>query len=520
MSDDLQALGARAEARLAKGERDPHLYNLAAWASADSGDSDRAFGLLAQARQIAPDDPQTLTSLAALHRRAGRLRDAVLHCDAAIRLAPGYADAWLERGFVFASGGSMARARECYERAVELDPSAAAAHAGLAAIAARDGEDAAGRSHAHAALALDPGNAIAASALASLDLEAGEPARARDRLEPLVAALSAPDGDRSLALGLLGEAYGRLDQPERAYAAYARAKADFAVIHAAQFAGRPPHHGFIAAVGEAVARFDFTPPENAARPSKAAARHLFLLGYPRSGNTLVENVLASLPGVVALEERPTLRAADQDFLADPDGLGRFAALGEDALAPYRAAYWDSVAQAGIDAADRSFVDMDPLKGTRLPLIARLFPEARILIMRRDPRDVVWSCFRTQFALTNAAMDFTTLDRAARHYDAMMRLLETAQARLPLAFHVVHYENLVADFDAETRALCAFAGLPWDDAVRRFDRTAKARGVATASAGQVRKGLYDGRRQWQPFAQWLEPVMPILAPWIEKFGYAG
>ena len=100
----------------------------------------------------------------------------------------------------------------------------------------------------------------------------------------------------------------------------------------------------------------------------------------------------------------------------------------------------------------------------------------------------------------------------------MRLTEAATARLPLTVHVLDYHRLIGDFEQETRALCTFAGLPWSEDLRRFDRTAKARGVSTASAGQVRKGLYDGRRQWEAYAEQLAPVMPILAPWIEKFGY--
>ena len=514
MTDDF----AEAERRIARGAGDAHDFNLAAWHRAEAGDIAGAFALLDAVLAASPNEPATLVTRAALLRRAGRLRDAVLACDAAIRAAPSYPDAWLERAFVLAAGGSMKAAGESYVRVLALDPANPAAHAGLASLAARDGDAANGREHAQAALAADPGNAIASAALATIELEGGNPNAARALLAPLAASLDHPTADRALVLGLLGDAHDKLGEPAPAFTAYARAKQDFATINAHHFAGRQSHRDFVEGILAGVEAMDpacWSP----ADPCGQAATHLFLLGYPRSGNTLVENVLASLPDVVALEERPTLRAADQDFLADPGGLGRFAALGEEALAPYRGDYWNKVAQAGIDTTNRCFVDMDPLKGIRLPLIARLFPQARILIMRRDPRDVVWSCFRTQFALTNAAMDFTTLERAARHYDAMMRLLETAQARLPLAFHVVRYESLVADFDAETRALCAFAGLPWDPAVRRFDRTAKARGVATASAGQVRKGLYDGRRQWEPFAPWLEPVMPILAPWIDKFGYA-
>ena len=235
---------------------------------------------------------------------------------------------------------------------------------------------------------------------------------------------------------------------------------------------------------------------------------------------MVENILASIPGVTALEERPTLGLADQHFLAEPGGLNRFHALDDAALQPYRAAYWDGVARAGTNVAGQCFVDMDPLKGTRLALIARLFPQAKVLIMRRDPRDVVWSCFHTHFALTNAALDFTTLAGTARHYAAMMRLIELCRDRLALTVHEVRYEALVRDFDAETQALCAFAGLPWSHALRQFGVTAQRRGVATASAGQVRKGLYDGSGQWRPYARYFEPVLPILAPWLEKFGYEG
>jgi len=117
------------------------------------------------------------------------------------------------------------------------------------------------------------------------------------------------------------------------------------------------------------------------------------------------------------------------------------------------------------------------------------------------------------------MDFTTLEGTARHYDALMRLTEAAQAKLPLAVHEVPYHRMVQDFDATTQGICDFIGLEWNEALKRFDRTARQRGVSTASARQVRRGLYDGTRQWEPYAEWLEPVMPILAPWIEKLGYA-
>lgn len=466
-----------------------------------------------------PHDPAALTGMAWLLRQDGRLRDAVLHCDAALRADPDYVAAWLERGFVLSSGGSMAGALASYRRAAELDPACADAHAGIASIMARDGDSAEARSHAARALGLEPENAIAVGALATMQLESGEVEAAEALLAALTPRIAGPSADRSLICGLLADALARLGRHGEAYANYSQAKADFAAINAAKMAGREGHRAFIERQTMALRDIAQPVPAPPAAPiPQAAQNHVFLLGYPRSGTTLVENVLASLPGVAALEERPTLAEADMDFLAEPGGIERLASLDNAALDPYRKAYWGKVAQAGIAAPGQCFVDMDPLKGTRLPVIARLFPEARILIMRRDPRDVVWSCFHTQFALTNAALEFTSLERAARHYAAMMELIETARDKLPLAIHEVRYEGLVRDFEAETRAICTFLNLAWSEDLRRFDRTAKARGVATASAGQVRKGLYDGSGQWRPYAQYFKPVLPILNPWIEKLGY--
>jgi tetratricopeptide (TPR) repeat protein len=495
-----------------------HLADLA-WQCLIAGDDAGAASHFQSGLAIAPNDPELLTGMAQVLRREGRLRDAVLHCDAALRAAPDYAEAWLERGFVLASGGSMQLARDCYRQVLELDPGNVHAHAGLASIMARDGDSSEARDHANKALAADPGNVVAAAALATMDLESGAALAARDLLLPIGAQLDRPSADRILVASLLGDAHGKLGATDEAHAAYARSKADFATIHAERYQGREPHRQFIAGIADALARYKFVAPLTNSAVPLAADRHVFLLGYPRSGTTMVENVLASLPGVSALEERPTLGDADVDFLTQPDGLVRFAALDHAALAPYRAAYWQRVAQAGVTAPGHCFVDMDPLKATRLPLIARLFPSAKVLVMRRDPRDVVWSCFRTNFALTNAALDFTTLEGTARHYAAMMELIELAKERLPLAVHEVRYEALVRNFDSETKAMCAFVGLDWSESLRQFDRTARQRGVATASAGQVRKGLYDGSGQWKPYAKYLEPVLPILAPWLERFGYA-
>jgi hypothetical protein len=250
----------------------------------------------------------------------------------------------------------------------------------------------------------------------------------------------------------------------------------------------------------------------------AAARHVFLLGYPRSGTTLVENILASASEVVALEERETLCDTEDVLVANDGTMPDFDAVDPHLLAGLRRKYWERVRSWAGPVEGKVFVDMNPLNGFKLPVIARLFPEARILIMRRDPRDVVLSCFRINFVPSPSAYAYSDLEETARHYDALMRLIELCRERLPLAYHEVRYDRLVADFETTVRAFAAFIGLEWTDQFHAFDRTARTRGVRTASATQVRKGLYDGGGRWRRYRDQLAPVLPMLKPWVDRFGF--
>lgn len=524
ISPELAAAAAQSEAAIAAGQGDGYDHMILALRAQAVGDAAAAEALFDRAKALSPHDPSVLTGRAKYLRETGRFSEGLAACDAAIALAPDYPDAWIERGAILGGGGSGRAAVESYQRALALNPLAVPAHAGIAAIAAREGDAALARRHGEQALALDPVNAIAASALATLENEAGQPLSAVAILEPVIAAHPQPEFGRSLALGLLGDARHKLGDHAGAFAAYSACKADFAAIHAEAAKGRMRQSHFIRAIDEGLCAAPAIGPAALEPNALAAHRHVFLLGHPRSGTTLLENVLASLPGVEALEERPTLAAADQALLMGDRAsiaaaMARLAGESASVLREWRDAYWEKVVASGIAPAAGAFVDMDPLKGTRLPMIARLFPDARVLVMRRDPRDVVWSCFKTQFAMTSGTLDFTTLEDTARHYDALMTLTAHALERLPLNALEVHYHRLVRDFEATTREVCAFLGLEWSDAALRFDRTAQSRGVATASVSQVRRGLYDGTRQWEPYARWLEPVMPVLQPWIERFGYA-
>ncbi|MBA3895808.1 MAG: sulfotransferase [Sphingomonadaceae bacterium] len=516
---DIARAAGLAQSALAQGQRNAMLLNLAAWQHEERQDFAGAHALLREAQAFAPDDPLIRIAIGSVLRKEERFGEAVAVLDRAIASAPGNAAAWLERAYALDFDGLLIAAVESYRRAADLDPTLAPPLAGLASVSARQGEVETARGFAMRALAIDPDNVTALCALGRCDIEEEAYSQALTSLRAVTGRTSTPPADRVIALGLAGDALDRLGKTDDAFESYAAAKAIFAQQYASR-ASVSSDRQFVEGIRAAFDRIDpaawTVSPE--ATSTGEASGHVFLLGYPRSGTTLVENILASAPEVEALEERPTLRAANLAFLSDADGFTRLAGLDPAAADPFRTTYWERVKASGCDVRGKVFVDMDPLKSTKLPVIAKLFPDARILLMRRDPRDVVWSCFHTNFVYSPAALEFTTLETGAQHYDAVMRLTERCLALLPLAVHVVNYRSLVTDFDATTKALCEFAGVPWSPVLRDFGKTARRRGVTTASRPQVRRGLYDGSEQWRRYAARLELVLPILRPWIEKFGF--
>lgn len=510
-----------AETALARGDIDPMILNLVAWRREETGDYAGAHRLLRQALELAPGDPLILGAIGAVLRKEGLLEDAATVLDRALAAAPLHAATWLERGYVYDAMRSWSEAQASYEQALALDPILAPALAKLADSAAKDGDAVAGRRLAERALAIDPREPAALCALATIDIEARDGASAEAHMTTLLKS-SVKGDDRTRAFTLLGDALDRQDRTHEAFAFYDRAQRNFREIYAPHLApgpDRPSHRSFIETiarqVGEAGPRPRVVVEEEIAG---AAARHVFLLGYPRSGTTLVENVLASAPNVIALEERETLADTDDVLVANDGTMPSLDRLAPAAIDTLRAAYWRRVAAMAGDVGGKTFVDMNPLNGIKLPIIARLFPDARIVVMRRDPRDIVLSCYRINFTPSTAAWAFSDLEETARHYDALMQLTELCRERLPLAFHDVRYDQLVADFETTVRALATFVGVPWTEDFRTFDRTAQSRGVRTASATQVRRGLFDGRGQWRRYADELAPVLHILAPWVERYGF--
>ena len=170
-------------------------------------------------------------------------------------------------------------------------------------------------------------------------------------------------------------------------------------------------------------------------------------------------------------------------------------------------------------AGKLFVDKHPLNTLKLPLIAKLFPDAKILFACRDPRDIVLSCFRHRFQMSAPIYELLTLEGAARYYDAVMQFLVQMTSLLPLATCLVRHEDVVMEFAREMKRICAFLGVDWAPGMKDFAARTHDRASLTPSTAQLVRGLStEGLGQWRRYRNHLFAVLSTLEPWVNRFYY--
>ncbi|MEI9990519.1 MAG: sulfotransferase [Rhizomicrobium sp.] len=510
-----------ADQAVGQGIEDIDLLTLAGQWRLRAGQVARALTVFERARALGPDNPEALTGLGISLTMLGRPQEALAAFDHGLAVAPGARYLVPHRAQALENAGRLREAQAALEQLVAAAPDNARALEQLASLCVRRGDMAAARDYATRALKIASPLPAATIAVAAAELSDGN----YEAVRALVALLGAEPGigpaNQSIALGLLGDALDGLDKPDEAFAAYTAAREALRGPMAAMFQGTESALDRVRRLESYFREAPIAPWH--ADPSAAVASpvktHVFLVGFPRSGTTLLEQALASHPSIRTMEEVDCLGAAAGEYFRAEDGMARFAALGDDDLARLRAAYWRRVGEAGI-AADRPvFIDKMPLNSVHLGVIARLFPGAKVLFALRDPRDVVLSCFRRRLVMTAHLYELSTLAGAAAFYDAVMALARLYREKLALPVLDLKHEDMIADFDGETRRVCDFLGVEWSKKMRDFAADAKQRDIKTPSAMQVVRGLNaDGAGQWRRFAAQLAPVLPVLAPWVVRFGY--
>ncbi|MBI5039823.1 MAG: sulfotransferase [Gammaproteobacteria bacterium] len=443
------------------------------------GNRDQAAIYLHRANELQPGLPQVLCNLALLRQAQGDYDEAKAYCRDAQHRDPNFLDAIAMLGDLYEKSSQHDEAKAWVKRGLEIDPDSLS----LNMTAAR------------------------------LDRHDGRSDEAIARLEHL-RTKTHEEAQQDILL-LLGQLYDKKKDAARAFFCLTegnrlKAKAMLADVEESEH--------YLKHIETLRQRFRTDHPETwqPFADDDFTDNPIFLFGFPRSGTTLLEQILDSHPRLQAIPEKPTIAAVEQALQGR-----QLSALTLDDVRKLRKVYFDTAARYVQRDPNRVYVDKQPLNTVEVQLIWRLFPNAKCILAIRHPCDATFSCFMQNFVINNAMSTFFTLEKTAEAYAGVMSLWREYIAVLPVNYHRLRYEDLVADQAGETRRLLDFLGLEWNENVLRQDAHARTRNISTPSYHQVTQPIYqDAKYRWKRYEEYMAPVLPVLQPYIDYFGYGG
>ncbi|MBX3489710.1 tetratricopeptide repeat-containing sulfotransferase family protein [Parvibaculum sp.] len=551
----------KAAAHILKTEpQNPDALHLLGLVALGKGDAANAEKLIATAAALMPRHVNVWVNLGNAQREQGKADEALIAYRRAEAINPDYPDIFLNRGILYKDSADYAAAIVEFERLIELMPADANSYLRAASAATDAGRFRDARTYllsateratniplplattlsatyerlgdledaltwANKALAIDAasGGALAVWSKAKRRLHKGDKAvlaECRNRLAALDLG-KVPVNDARLVSSELAQICHDEGDIDASFGYFTQQNEHTARLPEL---GRVNRTAFIDEVSTLIDIFteDFVSgwralPAPGIEPGHAAAP-VFLVGFPRSGTTLLDQIFDAHPQAQVFEEQPFLRAVRKSIVGYPQSL---AIMDEGRRTAVRRLYWQELCDAGADLEGKTVINKMPLDIIYAGLIHRVFPEARIVFALRHPADCVLSCFMQDFVPNGAMLNFLTLEGSARFYERVMTLWQTYRTLLPLNVHEVRYENLVADLRGEVGPALEFLGLGWHDAVSDPAAHALARGtIKTPSYSQVTQPIYSSSAdRWRRYEKHLQPVMPILEPHIKRFGYS-
>jgi tetratricopeptide (TPR) repeat protein len=486
-------------------------------------------GMLAEAElharnavRIAPEMAQAHHLMGMVMTELNRPQIGEYHYRRALELADGRDPVLLANlAWCLKAQGKMGEARDLYGESVAANPGVLQTLLGWARLEEADRRFDAAANLLDRAEALAPG---AQSVLLSRAVLFGR----RKAYEPALGVLDDIAGQRQdgqLGPGELLEKGRLLDQMGRcddAWAAFVEGKRRLRELSGMAYLEAQARETVSRAAGFFTAKRLRITPRAAVKPE--TAQPIFIIGFPRSGTTLVEQTLTAHPAISAGDELPfihDLTGLAQTMLNSPlsypDALCELW-MGDqrEGLDNLRDYYLQRARQAGVIVPGaRWFTDKMPLNETHLGLIALLFPASPILHLIRHPLDVVLSVFSNQ--LTHGFCCAYDLETAARHYALIAELIAHYRTEMPMRYLPVRYEHIVEDQEGSIRRMLDFIGEAFDPAC--VDFTQNRRYARTASYAQVTEPLYDrSRYRYRPYVKHMAPIVPILRPAIDRLGY--
>ncbi|MCB2088528.1 MAG: sulfotransferase [Sphingomonadaceae bacterium] len=487
----------------------PARLNLGAALLSDEREAD-AIAMFEGIAQDFPDDTQALNQLYFHYKQQGLQEEAMEVLQRAVSRDPDSADLQIKLGAEYSVLRDTKAAETAYRRALALDPLEIDGYLGLAIQFEHTN-----REDLFAPLIAEArGHGVDDASLAFIEaLEL----RRQKRFEEALAKLDAIPDDIELVrtAHMRATLLDRLGQSDDAYAAFTHVNAMLAETPTEPLARASELRRKLS---EEIALLEpsWLDSWQAAEISDPRPDPVFLVGFPRSGTTLLDTILMGHPDTVVMEEQPPLNHVEEQF----GGIAALPCMDSATIMAARAAYFAEVDALQPVASGQLLVDKSPLFLYRLPLIRRLFPNARIILALRHPCDVVLSCLMSNFRLNPAMANFLRLEDAAEFYDLCFTHWQASRGLFPENIYALKYEELVEDVSEQVRPLLEWLGLEWHDNVLDHTSTARSRDlITTASYSQVVEPIYrraSGR--WKRYHKHLEPALPRLAPWIASLGY--
>jgi tetratricopeptide (TPR) repeat protein len=419
----------------------------------------------------------------------------------------------------------LEKARSCFERAALANPASVHAQLSLAAWCERERRMADAWQCVDRCSALEPRNAQVLCVRALLLQRQGRNAEAEVLLREIVESGSSDPNVKFSSRHLLGVVLDELGQYQEALywlgeaKAQARQGANTARMEQDyDLADRRRRELLATLTTELIRQWR---QETPAEPLSIA----FLGGHPRSGTTLLEQILGAHPGIGAFDESEAFVQEIWHHLAPMQAPRALRAEDLDALAParraaLRARYLKSLLRESAGPAiDQVLLDKNPSPTAALHLWLRVIPESKVIIALRDPRDVVISCYFQNLMLTPTNANFLTLERTAKHYGDLMDVWLRLRELGGFDWIETRYEDVVANLESEGRRVTAFLGLAWHPDQANHSEVARRKFLFAPTYNDVTKPVHNraiGR--WQHYAEALEPIQEKLAPYCRAFGY--
>jgi tetratricopeptide (TPR) repeat protein len=514
---------------------------------------DEAIASFGEALKIKPDFFQVHNNLGALLKDQNRLDEAIASFRKSLLINPRFAEAHNNLGAALKDQTNLDEAVTSISKALQIKPDYAAAHNNLGVILRDQGRmDEAIASFGHA-LRIKPDYVEAHSNLCELYEKQNNPEELERAIEKATRNCGEDNSDilfrrAQLAnlkkqfvdavdylnkaqvkkiqpalkisyFGLLGKMHDKLGQIEEAFSAFQKQNE---LARASVKAKKFNADGFLNSIllRKEAWTTDAIPVWPNAKISETQISPTFLVGFPRSGTTLLDTILRSHPGICVVEEMPMVTAMSNAF-KQAQTIQNLNALPEVDVRNLREVYFKELKMHLDQGGDgKLVVDKLPLNIGYGGLIQRVFPDAKFILALRHPCDCVLSCFIQNFQLNDAMANFLSLDQSARLYAAVMALWSAYREKLNLDVHVLKYEELVQDLKGTCEPLLTYLGLEWDDNLHNYQKTALDRNrINTPSYNQVIQPLYkQASGRWVHYRKQMEPVLPVLQPWIDAFGY--